>query len=200
MFARKALSKISDEEIREILVQGGSAKHLTDSQKKRLPKMIKEIADHVIKSDDDAQVPCWQTALVEIPHVDEAIARRVLQSGFGLFAGPSLNINCRKVCLATQLLDWDEFKDDDDDQPVDIPIDKISHGHLEKTLLTWFDGNREDWTTFDVVLTSLSFLLVKDNRKRKVRSVIKNRFVHKDQEELLDMVKDILVYYDLEDY
>jgi len=201
LFTCLELDSHSLEDVAQALVEGGSAKHLTPSMLEKMPDIVKDVAYYIVENvSKDGYIPCQLEGLLDVPYVDECIAHRLLQCSFGCYIAPPLSINCRRVCLAIELLDWEEFRKSDDQGPLDIRVSKISYDKFAKSLLTWFNVSREHWVNFDVALTSLAHLLVEDNRKAKVRSVIKKRFNRANQEELMDMIKAILVYYDLETY
>lgn len=63
-----------------------------------------------IKSRDNSFVPSKKAELEALRGITSTGAATVLQECFGFFPGPALDLECRKMFIALDLVDADEFK------------------------------------------------------------------------------------------
>ena len=129
---------------------------------KGLPtEWLKPLAS-VILNKHGGMVPSTTTKLKELPHVSPTAVRMVPQDCFGFFPGIVLDLTCRKMSIALQFVDVDEFRKKDEFRKNEfrkksIKMEDVLPAKIEASLKTW--PLPHNYQVFTEVLGSIAQVL-----------------------------------------
>lgn len=150
-----------------------------------------------IKDEYKGFMPKTRQELMELaehhPVVNKQVINQLLED-IGFFPGLVLDMDCRILVTALEMVDNNEFL-----EGAGVSLRLAKADAIEASIKTWLA--REDWARFPKVLTSINHILhfpAKKDQLKTIQKRIKKDFSDDSSELLLRMVSIILSVYNID--
>ena len=142
----------------------------------------------------DGTVPSLKNELMGLNgNVTAIVANQVLRVGFGFNTGLSLDLDCRKMVVALNLIDLTEVRKNDGT----IPMGSVTADVCERSLSTWMDP--EDRRDFHIIIKSFVHWAFRNTRrkdsKKRLECLTRKHFTESDSEIVRSMIRDACLYF-----
>lgn len=157
--------------------------------KNKMAGRLQELASHVITN--NGVVPSTKRGLKAMG-IDDYVSTILLQEAFCEFTGPAISLSARKILVAIDMVDWEEFAPDKSD----INMKHVTDELVQRSLMTWLPC--EDQADFHTVIASISNLCsgtVTKKLQNDVNSVVKERLSAKDRSQWEFMYQQMIDFF-----
>ena len=183
LLSAKNLASIDTGELVEII-------HSHD-KKNNLAEHLQTVCKSLAGRKHKGNLPSSVGELKELK-IDDFVATTLLQECFGVYTGPAISLDTRKIAIAINLVEWEEYGESKES----INMIDVKAAKIRKSLQSWIKP--EDAISLHSLMSHMAKMLTgKGNTRQvgRVKAMVKKKFGAADKIEIIRMIDAIVAQY-----